>query len=119
MPIEITEAKTPAGARLMRARVSGNVSLADAEGMGEVLKPGQPFHGCLVLCVVDNNTHYSAEGRKYFGSMIGNYKLMGTVVTSTVVRAAINFMHRIFGAKDMRLFNTEAEALAWLDANNK
>lgn len=119
MPIEITEAKTPAGARLMRAQVSGHVSLADAEGMGDKLKPGQPFHGCLVLCLVDSSTHYSAEGRKYFGSMIGNYKLMGTVVTSIVVRAAINFMHRIFGAKDMRVFGNEADALAWLDENNK
>ena len=82
MPIQVSEAKTKAGNRLMRCVVSGHVSLADAEAMGNQLKAGQAFHKCLVLCVVEKSTDYSPESRKHFGTMQGNYQAMGTVVSS-------------------------------------
>ena len=115
MPIQVSEAKTKAGNRLMRCVVSGHVSLADAEAMGNQLKAGQAFHKCLVLCVVEKSTDYSPESRKHFGTMQGNYQAMGTVVSSAILRAAINFMTRVTGGLDFRMFNGEAEALAWLD----
>lgn len=115
MPIVVTEGKTPRGARMMRAAVSGHISLADAQGMASYMQPGQPFHQALVLCTVDKSTQYSAESRKFFGTMPGLYKLMATVVTSSILRAAINFMQRMTGSNDLRMFNTEAEGLAWLD----
>lgn len=115
MPIQVSETKTPAGNRLMRCMVSGHVSLADAEGMGSQMKPGQPFHKCLVLCIVEKNTDYSPQSRKYFGTMINDHQAMGTVVSSAILRAAINFMQRVMGGKNFRMFNVEAEALAWLD----
>jgi hypothetical protein len=116
MPIRIEEGKTPKGQRCMRALVSGHVSLTDAQEMGELLKPGHPYHQSLVISIVDKSTDYSPESRKYFGSLNGNYKRMASVVTSGVLRAAINFMMRITGAPDnLRMFNTEAEAYAWLD----
>lgn len=40
MPIQIEEAKTPKGRRMMLAKVSGHVSMADAEAMGAA--PAQP-----------------------------------------------------------------------------
>lgn len=115
MPIQVSESKTPAGHRLMRCNVSGHVSLADAQAMGDQMKTGQPFHKSLVLCVVDKSTDYSPESRKHFGTMQGSYQAMGTVVGSAILRAAINFMTRVTGGKDFRMFNSEAEALAWLD----
>lgn len=116
MPIRIEEGKTPKGQRCMRAYVSEQVSLSDAEAMGALLRPGQPYHQVLVLCIIDKSTDYSPESRKYFRTMHGNFKRMASVVTSGILRAAINFMLRIAGAPtDFRIFNIEADALAWLD----
>ncbi|HND11184.1 MAG TPA: STAS/SEC14 domain-containing protein [Pseudomonadota bacterium] len=116
MPISIEEKKTPKGQRLMLAKVSGHVSYADAESMGNQLKPGQPFHQALVLCVVDKSTDYHPDARRHFNTFNGNYKKLATVVTSVLIRAAINFMMRVSGVgQDAVLFNTEADALAWLD----
>lgn len=116
MPIQIQEGKTPNGQRCMRALVSGYVSLADSRAMGEQLQVGQPYHQALVICLVEKSTEYSPESRKFFGTLIGSYKRMATVVTSAVLRASINFMVRLIGdAKDFRMFNTEAEAMSWLD----
>lgn len=118
MPIEIQAGKTPKGQPLMRAQVSGTVTLAEAEAMGAQLKPGQPFHQNVVLCLVAKGTEYTPESRRYFGMMRGTFKRMGTVVDSAVLRAMINFMHRLSGnAADFRMFSSEAEALAWLDTD--
>ena len=116
MPIEIHEGKTPKGTRCMRALVSGQINLADADAMGALVLPGQPYHQALILCVVAKGTEYSPDSRRRFEAMNGDFKLMASVVTSGVVRAAINFMLRLNGGKAaLRLFNTEADALAWLD----
>lgn len=117
MPIVTEEAKTPSGKRMLLARVSGHVSLAEAQAMGELLKPGQPFHHALVLCVVDKTTDYHPDARRHFSTFNGNFGKMATVVTSVLVRAAINFMVRVTGAgKDVQMFTTEAEALKWLES---
>jgi hypothetical protein len=116
MPIALKEGKTPKGERCLVAHVSGHVSLADAQGMGAQLEPGQPFHLALVINLVDKNTDYSPESRKYFVTMKGKYKRMATVVSSPVVRAGINFMVRLSGgAAEFRLFDDEPSAMAWLD----
>ena len=116
MPIQIEEGKTPRGKRMMLARVSGKVSLEEAVAMGNQLKPGQPYHQSLVYCVVDKSTDYHPAARRHFTTFDGNYARMATLVTSPLVRAAINFMMRVFGNKaDLRMFSTEATALAWLD----
>lgn len=116
MPIQIQAGKTPKGRPLMRAVVSGHVSLADAEGLGAQLKPGQPFHQYLVLCTVQKGTEYTPESRNHFRTLLGSFKRMATIVDSAILRAMINIMHRLFGsASDFRMFNSEADALAWLD----
>lgn len=117
MPIQIEESKTPKGQRVMLAHVSGTVTLQDAQGMGELLKPGRPYHRALVLSVVDGSTDYQPDARRHFPTFNGNYRRIAAVVTSPVVRAVVNFMIRM-SAKTMevRLFADEASALAWLDA---
>ncbi len=116
MPIQIEEGKTPKGQRMMLARVSGHVTLQDAESMGDQLKPGQPYNQSLLLCLVDSTADYHPEARRHFSSFNGNYKRLATVVTSPLVRAAINFMLRVTGkTAEVRMFTTEGPALAWLD----
>lgn len=117
MPITINEGKTPAGHLCMVARVSGHVTLAEAQAMGAQLKPGQPYHQARVVCLVDKSTEYSPDSRRFFETMRGDYKRMASVVHSPVLRASINFMLRVMGqVNDFRMFSSEAEAMTWLDA---
>lgn len=116
MPILIEESKTPKGQKLMLVRSVGKVSLQDAEGMGTLIKPGQPYHGGLILNILADDLEHHPEARRYFYSMNGNFKRLAVVIRSTIVRAMVTFMMRIGGKNEsMRLFSNEAEALAWLD----
>lgn len=116
MPIRIEDGKTPQGHPCMRALVSGHVSLADAEAMSALLQPGGRFNQARVLCIVEKGTEYSPASRKHFSTMNGLYLRMGVVVTNSFLRATINFMTRIMSTpKIFRLFDTEAEAMAFLD----
>lgn len=116
MPIRIEEGKTPTGKRMMVARVSGTVTYEDAAAMGDQLKPGQPYHNTRLLNLVDKGTEYHPEARRHFHTFNGNYAKMAVVVTSPLVRAAINFMLRVTNQKlPFQMFTSEPEALAWLD----
>lgn len=116
MPIQTEETQTPKGHLCMRARVSGHVSLADAQNMGAQLQPGQRFHQGRVLSIVEKGTDYSPDARKYFPTLNGNYARLAVVVTNALLRATINFLTRLSITPDFfRLFSTEAEAMAWLD----
>lgn len=117
MPIQCQPGKTPSGRSCMIAKVFGQVTLADAESMGTfMMEPGSPFYGGLIFCDIAKGTEYSPDSRKYFSTMQGKYKRMSAVVPSAVVRAAINFMLRLTKASmSFRMFEREAEAMAWLD----
>lgn len=117
MPIRVEEGKTPKGRRIMVAHVEGLVTLAEAEAMGRELLPGQRFHQGRLLNIVAKGTEYDAAARRHFQSFNGNYEKMAVVVTSALVRAAINFMVRVTAQKiPLQMFSSEAEAIAWLDA---
>jgi len=116
MPIQIEEAKTPKGRRMMLARVSGHVSMADAEAMGKLLHPGQPYHQALVLSIIDKSTDYHPEARRHFQTANNNFDRMATVVSCVILLTAINFMAKAGETGDRRkMFVTEADAVAWLD----
>lgn len=117
MPFTFGEITTPGGRRCLLVEVSGPVSLADAQAMERHLLPGSAHHGGLVLSRVAKGTEYSPEARKFFPSLQSKYRALGTVVTSSIVRAAINLMIRLTPQTggEVRMFTTEAEALAWLD----
>lgn len=116
MPIEIEDGKTPAGKSMMVARVSGVVTLKDADKMGALLQAGQRYKDGLVLSLVEKNVEYEPAARRHFQTFNGHYKKLAVVVTSPLVRSAINFMVRLTGKKiPFQMFTDEAEALAWLD----
>lgn len=117
MPIRYDEGKTPKGAPLLKMYVSGLCTLAEAETLGLRIKPGCDYHKQRVLVYVAAGTEYTPEARKYFPTLNHEHLAMATIVTSVVVRAAINLITRFAGgARGFRLFTDEAEALAWLDA---
>lgn len=118
MPFRYEEAKTPKGAPLLLIYAAGEVSLEDAQSLGALIGPDGPNHRWRVLSIVEKGTEYSHAARKYFPSLNQqHYGALAAVVTSPVVRAAINMMMRLSGqAPDLRLFSSEDEALAWLDS---
>jgi hypothetical protein len=116
MPIVLTETTTPAGKRVLRSHASGEVTLEEAKTFGVRLQPGAPNHQGLLLVVIEKGTDYTPEARKYFPTLNGTYKAMAFVITSPIVRAAVNMMVRLIGqSPNMRMFTREDEALAWLD----
>lgn len=116
MPFLYEEATTPQGKPLLRITARGEVTLADAESLGARIEEGAPNHRWRILSVVEKGTEYSAGARKYFPTLQPKYGAIAVVVTSAIVRAAINMMMRLTGqAPNLHLFTTEAEGLAWLD----
>lgn len=117
MPFHFEDMKTPAGKPCLLIRASGVVELADAQALEALMVPGARHHRGLVLAIVDKSTEYRPAARKHFATLQDKYGATSVVVTSPIVRAAINLMMRLTGqARAFRMFSTEAEALAWLDA---
>jgi hypothetical protein len=116
MAVRYEEGKTAKGAPLLRMFVSGKCTLAEASTLDDHLNPGKPYHRQRVVVFVAAGTEYTPDARKYFPTLQSKYHAMATVVTSTIVRAAINLMLRVSGgSRNFRMFNDEAEALKWLD----
>lgn len=117
MPFRFEDSKTPAGKPCLLIHASGSVELADAKALEAMIVPGGRYHGGLVLSLVDKSTEYKPDARKYFAKLPDKYGAMGVVVTSPIVRAAINLIMRLTGqARAFKMFSTETEAFAWLDA---
>ena len=115
MPFQFEEAVTPQGKPLLRVHAQGEVALADAQELEARLEGRN--RRWRVISIVDKGTEYAPPARKYFPNLQHKYSAMAAVVTSPIVRAAINMMMRLSGqAPDLRLFTSEEEALAWLDA---
>jgi hypothetical protein len=117
VPFVFEDMKTPAGKPCLLVRASGLIELEDARALEVLTVPGARHHRGLVLSIVDRSAEYKPAARKYFATLQDKYGAMGVVVTSPIVRAAINLMMRLTGqARAFKMFPTEAEALAWLDA---
>jgi hypothetical protein len=117
MPFQFDEATTPNGLRYLVIDVSGWVDIADGHALQARLQPGQPHHRGFVLSRTTKGTEYSPEVRKFFRELEGYFAAIGVVVTSPLVRAAINLMLRFSGNKGtVRMFTSEAEAVAWLES---
>ncbi|MDC0722277.1 STAS/SEC14 domain-containing protein [Nannocystis bainbridge] len=116
MPFVFAEATTPQGKPLLRIHVRDEVTITDAEALGARIEDDGPNHRWRILSVVEKGTEYSPAARRYFPNLQPKYGAIAVAVTSPIVRAAINMMMRLTGqAPNLRLFSSEAEALAWLD----
>lgn len=116
MPYRYEDATTPKGAPYLRVTATGHISFRDVDEFNGRLKPGQRYHGGLVLTRLEKGAEFSIEARKHMANMDGNFRRIAAVVTSPLVRAAVNMMVRIFGTThNFVMFSSEAAALAWLD----
>jgi hypothetical protein len=121
MPFQYSEQFSKSGMRYLRVDGSGHVSLDDAkEFEAMICKP--EWRDALVLSVVAKGTDYSPESRRHFPTLNDKLRAIAVVVTSPLVRTAINMMVRFGRAEDrapMRLFTDEAEAIAWLESRQR
>ncbi|MCA9715055.1 MAG: hypothetical protein H6713_35780 [Myxococcales bacterium] len=118
MPFRFTEKTTESGARYLRVDAEGRVSLDDAkEFQSWVMRP--EWHLGLIMSVVGKGTAYDRDARKVFQTLNEHITALATVVTSPIVRAAINMMLRLArsrGTTPLRMFTSEEEALRWLES---
>ena len=68
MPIVSAVKKSPGGAPYVRAESHGQISLADAHGLMDPLRPGGAHHAYGLLAVVAAGSEFSPEARKVFGT---------------------------------------------------
>jgi hypothetical protein len=119
MPIVAREDQTPGGRHVIRCQVSGHVSGADALALLEQSKELVKKAGTKgdLLCNVASGTDYSPESRRIFTKDFTPYtRRTSVVVTSKIVRAAINFMMRMSQRNtELQCFDDEPAAIAWLD----
>jgi len=116
MAVRYEESTTPKGHPLLKMFVSGHCDLPQAETMADHITAGQKFHRQRVLVTVAPGTEYTPDARKYFPTLHRDHYAMATIVTSAVVRAAINLISRVAGgSRNFKLFTDEADALEWLD----
>lgn len=117
MAVRYEESKTPRGNALLKMYVSGTCDLADARTMLDYIDVGKRYHHGLVAVFVAAGTEYTPDARKFFPKTQGMHKAMASIVTSALVRAAINLMLRVSGGdRSFKMFSDEAAALTWLDA---
>ena len=119
MPIVAREDQTKGGKYVVRCQVSGHVSGDDARGLNEQSKALAARIGTMghLLCNVASGTDYSPESRRIFTKDFKPYThRTAVVVSSKIVRAAINFMMRMAPEKtELRCFDDEDSAMAWID----
>jgi hypothetical protein len=117
MPIQFDQATTAGGLRYLIIDVSDVIDLDDSRQIEAHLSPGQPHHQGYLLVRVALGTEYAVDARKFLASLQNNYRALAAVVTSPIGRALINVMARFSRASGvLRMFMTEAEALAWLES---
>jgi len=119
MPMRGTAIQLPCGAPAVRAECFGTIGQEDAERWMQQFAPGKPYHGLPILAVTTRIEHIDPRARSTFAQ---SRRALGqpapwtaVVVTSPVIRVTANFVMRITGNKKYRSFETEQEALRWLD----
>lgn len=118
MPIRPTAFQLPSGARAVRADCVGAIGKEDADGWLGQLAPGGPFHGFPTLAVTLQVERVDPGARRAFTKAREVTQANGwvaVVVTNPVIRVTINFVMRVTRNEKQRLFQTEQEAVAWLD----
>jgi hypothetical protein len=115
MPYTLNNEDTPNGLHITRLVASGRI--ADEEA-GRLMKElSQSFSGLPMLCIATDDLEVTAEARRVFTTRVGNDAAVPSAIVthSVVMRVTVNFIGRVNGNNNTRLFGGEAEALKWLE----
>lgn len=117
MPLQCEPGTTPAGHPCLFVQLSGEVTLEETRGLTVQVAEGARYHRQRGLCRAAPGTMPTAETRKLFAGLGGQYLALAIIVTSPVQRAGLNLVLRLIGrSAKIALFSRDDEALAWLDA---
>jgi hypothetical protein len=117
MPFQFQELTSGSGMHYLRVDASDRVDLADGKAMeARLLQPN--LRGGCVLAVANKGTEFSTDVRKFFATLNDKFSKLAVVVTSPIVRAAINVLLRLNKPEGgtFRMFTSEQEAMAWLES---
>jgi hypothetical protein len=117
MPYELSVFHLPCGARAARVRNIGTLLGTEAESMMKEWAPGGPMFGLPALVLNQDLKVMTTEARAVFSRWPDPQptEWFAIVGVNPVVRIAGNFIMRVGGVKQRRLFATEEEAIRWLD----
>jgi hypothetical protein len=119
MPFIWEEKRTTSGKKFVRSVASGEVTVADARAMQQLLSLGGELHETPVVVVHEPGLHTVAEARKILADTLGHMRVpFAMVVSSAPARVTLSFMLRISGksADQTKFFPDEAAATAWIHA---
>ena len=118
MPIELTEARTPAGHPLLRNDGSGRITGPEVQKLMDAIAEGGRYHGWRQLHVLAKGAEMSKESRALVSQQYQDavQTAVAVVVPSAVLRVTIQFILKVTGDQRTKLFSDEASALEWLDA---
>lgn len=117
MAISFTEARTPQGYLHCRLEIRDTFTADDARAFVEHFSPGGAFHRwpligvTLAMTAVPPDTRQ--ELRKLSQELI---PVTAVVITSLPMRVVVQFMAKLIGHPTVEMVETEARALAHLDA---
>ena len=117
MPSQLQRDTTPAGVPIVRLSSTGLIQAAEAADLMKEISPGGQHHGLPMLVISGDGVEVTAEARRVFTQRVGDEEGPPTAIVSSsmVMRVTINFIGRVNGNANMRLFSSEPEAVQWLD----
>ena len=116
MPHEFSDCVSDSGMAYVRVETHGRINLADSQELAAQLRrPSAQLP--KFLSIVAKGVDYEPEARRFAAGLDRDYSAAAVVVTNPIVRAIINLMIRMKTeySGPVRLFQDEAEALAWLE----
>jgi hypothetical protein len=112
----VTFFQLPCGARCIRVNVRGAISDEEAiTHLNRVDDPEGDLHGLPALTYMHEMESITPGARHRFAIRVPQEPWVAVVVTSPVLRVALNFLQRVRGRKKLRMFTADPEALKWLD----
>jgi hypothetical protein len=116
MPYTLKTEQTPNGLKFTRLHTSGRITETEADALMHELA-GSRYSSQPMLAVTGESTEVTADARRIFTTSVGtDGALPSAIVTSNaVMRITVNFIGRVNGNHNTRLFSTEREALQWLE----
>lgn len=116
MAFQLKRDTTPLGVTILRLVSSGRITGAEAADIMKEIAPGGAHHRLPMLVISKDDVEVTAEARRVFTRRVEDGDPPTAIVsTSTVLRVTVNFIGRVNGNNNMRLFAGEPEALRWLD----
>jgi len=118
MPFSLQNERTLSSLRITRLTISGKITEEEATDLMTKLGREGGFGGIPLLVISDPSTDIGAGARRIFTAQAdATQPVMPTAVVtkSAVMRVTVNFIGRVNGNQNTKMFATEAEAVRWLE----